>query len=158
MQRLRSGPLVAAGTLLGIGMGGFLDGIVFHQILQWHQMLSSWIPPVDLVSAKVNMVWDGLFHAVTWTTTMLGILLLWRATKRDDVPRSSRVLGGAMALGWGSFNGVEGLVDHQVLGVHHVHPGDGQLTWDLLFIASGVLLVTIGVLLVREGRRRVAGA
>ncbi|CAN5891134.1 DUF2243 domain-containing protein [soil metagenome] len=150
------GPLVAAGTLLGIGMGGFLDGIVFHQILQWHQMLSSWIPPFDLVSSKVNMVWDGLFHAVTWTTTMVGIALLWRATKRADVPRSNRVLCGSMALGWGAFNGVEGVVDHQILGVHHVHPGDGQLSWDLAFIASGVFLVVAGVSLVRAGRERAA--
>ena len=27
-------PLLAAGALLGIGMGGFVDGILFHQILQ----------------------------------------------------------------------------------------------------------------------------
>jgi uncharacterized membrane protein len=26
--------------LLGIGLGGFFDGIVLHQILQWHHMLS----------------------------------------------------------------------------------------------------------------------
>ena len=43
-------PLVTAGILLGIGLGGFVDGIVFHQILQWHNMLSARIPPVDLVS------------------------------------------------------------------------------------------------------------
>ncbi len=154
IDRLRFGPLVAAGALLGIGMGGFLDGILLHQILQWHQMLSSWIPPVDLVSAKVNMVWDGLFHAVTWTTTFLGIVLLWRATKRSDVSRSSRVLCGSMTLGWGSFNSVEGLVDHQIIGVHHVHPGDGQLIWDLAFIASGVLLVAVGGILIRGARDR----
>ena len=27
--------------VLGIGLGGFLDGIVLHQILQWHHMLTS---------------------------------------------------------------------------------------------------------------------
>ena len=31
----------APGILLGIGLGGFVDGIVLHQILQWHHMLSS---------------------------------------------------------------------------------------------------------------------
>ena len=136
-------------------MAGFLDGIVFHQILQWHQMLSSWIPSVDLVSSKVNMVWDGLFHALTWMTTFAGIVLLWRAAIRADVPRSSRVLGGSMAMGWGAFNGVEGLVD-QVLGVHHVHPGAGQLGWDLAFLASGVLLVALGVVVIHAGKRRLS--
>ncbi len=28
------------GLLLGIGLGGFVDGIVLHQILQWHHMLT----------------------------------------------------------------------------------------------------------------------
>jgi uncharacterized membrane protein len=26
--------------LMGIGLGGFIDGIVLHQILQWHHMLT----------------------------------------------------------------------------------------------------------------------
>jgi uncharacterized membrane protein len=30
----------APGLLLGIGLGGFVDGIVAHQILQWHHMLT----------------------------------------------------------------------------------------------------------------------
>jgi uncharacterized membrane protein len=25
---------------MGIGFGGFIEGIVLHQILQWHHMLS----------------------------------------------------------------------------------------------------------------------
>jgi uncharacterized membrane protein len=31
----------APGILLGIGLGGFVDGILLHQILQWHHMLTS---------------------------------------------------------------------------------------------------------------------
>lgn len=37
-------PLIAAGAALGIGMGGFLDGIVLHQLLQVHNMLSAKYP------------------------------------------------------------------------------------------------------------------
>jgi len=29
----------AAGLLFGIGLGGFLDGIILHQVLQWHRNL-----------------------------------------------------------------------------------------------------------------------
>jgi len=36
-------PLIIAGLLLGIDLGGFADGILFHQILQIHNMLSAWI-------------------------------------------------------------------------------------------------------------------
>ena len=50
-----SSPLIASGILMGAGMGGFVDGIVFHQILQLHNMVSGWLPPSNLVDAKVNM-------------------------------------------------------------------------------------------------------
>ena len=64
-QRPHHGALIAAATLLGIGLGGFADGILLHQILQWHNMLSSRVAPTDLIAMKYNMVWDGLFHAFT---------------------------------------------------------------------------------------------
>jgi uncharacterized membrane protein len=35
---------VSAGIFFGLGLGGFFDGIVLHQLLQWHHMLSSWYP------------------------------------------------------------------------------------------------------------------
>jgi uncharacterized membrane protein len=59
---MNRGPLIAAGTLMGTGMGGFVDGILFHQVLQIHNMLSAKLPPNTLINAKVNMIWDGLFH------------------------------------------------------------------------------------------------
>jgi predicted membrane protein DUF2243 len=59
-----------AAVLLGIGLGGFVDGIVLHQIFQWHHMLSNWIPPITMEAMHINMVWDGLFHAVVWLVTL----------------------------------------------------------------------------------------
>ena len=35
-----TGRVRTAGIVLGIGLGGFFDGIVLHQILQWHHMLT----------------------------------------------------------------------------------------------------------------------
>lgn len=149
--RAHVGPLVSAGTVMGVGLGGFVDGIVLHQLLQWHNMLSSKIPPVDLVTMKTNMVWDGLFHCLTWIMTVVGLGLLWRAAGRADVPWSGRVFVGALLLGWGLFNFVEGVIDHHILGLHHVHPGSGELAWDLGFLASGVLLIVVGGLMIRRG-------
>ena len=31
----------SAGGLFGLGLGGFFDDIVMHQVLQWHHMLST---------------------------------------------------------------------------------------------------------------------
>jgi uncharacterized membrane protein len=154
---LKRGPLVAAGLVLGVGLGGFFDGILLHQILQWHNMLSSQVPPIDLVSMKYNMVWDGLFHALTWTMCAVGVGLLFRAGRRADVAWSGRTLVGSMFGGWGLFNLVEGVIDHQLLGIHHVHPGEQQLAWDLGFILVGGLgFMLLGYLLASTRHRDVA--
>jgi uncharacterized membrane protein len=140
----RTRPLVGAGLLLGVGLGGFADGILLHQILQWHNMLSSRVPPTDLVAMKYNMLWDGLFHAFTWMVTLGGVIALFRAARRPDVVWEPRVLGGAMLLGWAIFNLVEGVIDHQVLGIHHVHPGAAQTAWDVGFLAGSAVLALVG--------------
>jgi uncharacterized membrane protein len=157
VERPRRSPVVAAGILLGVGLGGFVDGIVLHQILQWHNLLSARVPPVDLVAMKYNMVWDGLFHAFTWLTTAAGLVLLWRAGARSDSAWSARLLVGALALGWGSFNFVEGLVDHQLLGLHHVHGSVDTAAWDLGFLLFGLLLVGGGFALIRRPVERRSG-
>lgn len=152
--RLRVAPLVRAGLVLGVGLGGFVDGILLHQILQWHNMLSSLTPPVDLVTMKYNMVWDGLFHALTWTMCVVGIGLLFRAGRRADVLWSGKVLFGSLIGGWGLFNLVEGLIDHQLLQIHHVHPGAHQVAWDAGFVVLGGLgLLWLGYLIVRRAGR-----
>ena len=145
-------PLISAGLVLGIGMGGFVDGILFHQILQTHSMLSARRPPDNLVNVEINMVWDGLFHAFTWTATAIGLWMLWRAVNRPDVPRRGRTLLGSMLMGWGAFNLVEGVIDHHILHVHHVVERLGPSIWDWAFLASGVLLIAVGYALVHADR------
>ena len=141
--------VVRAGVAIGIGMGGFVDGILFHQILQIHNMLSARISPDTLVGAKVNMVWDGLFHAFTWSMAALGVLLLWRARSGAAVV-PGRVFGGALLFGWGLFNLVEGVIDHHLLGLHHVIERLGTSIWDWLFLACGLALVATGRMLMRS--------
>lgn len=148
----RRSPLIAAGVLMGAGLGGFVDGIILHQILQWHNMLSARIPPNDLVSAKVNMYWDGLFHAAVWVMTVIGLFLLWRVGRRRDVPWSGRTFFGSLLVGWGLFNVVEGIIDHQLLGIHHVYEYTAdKLTWDVSFLAFGVVLLFVGWMLMHSG-------
>lgn len=145
-------PLIAAGVLLGVGLGGFIDGIVFHQLLQLHSMLSGVLPTDTLVNAKINMVWDGLFHSLTWLMTALGIATLWSAGARADVPWSGRTLLGGMFAGWGAFNLIEGIIDHHILGIHHVVERLHLSAYDYAFLASGLLLLLIGWMLLRASR------
>ncbi|MFC4149406.1 DUF2243 domain-containing protein [Micromonospora mangrovi] len=141
-------------TILGVGLGGFADGIVLHQVLQWHHMLSSTgtdrigikAYPVDTVPGlQMNTLWDGLFHVVTWVAVLTGLALLYsRVTRsRGRLWRSPALWGWAL-VGWGLFNLVEGIVDHQILGIHHVHGGPHQLAWDLGFLVLGALFVGAG--------------
>jgi uncharacterized membrane protein len=151
-EPLHRGGLIAPGALLGIGLGGFLDGIVLHQLLQWHHLLSDVVAPLDVISIKYNMVWDGLFHAFTWLMTVVGLGLLWRAGLRPNVPWSTPTFVGSLAVGWGSFNVVEGVIDHHVLRIHHVHPGIDQFAWDLGFLVFGALLMIAGWALIWQAR------
>lgn len=146
-------PVITAGIVLGIGLGGFFDGIVLHQILQWHHMLSNVRPLTTISNIDLNMLWDGLFHAFDWVVTFLGIVLLWQAVKRDDAIKSSKTFFGSLIIGFGLFNLVEGLIDHQILGIHHVKPGPNQLAWDLGFLFVGALLVAIGTLMIQRNKQ-----
>jgi uncharacterized membrane protein len=116
--------------------------------------LSSVTPPTDLVAMKYNMVWDGLFHALTWTMCAIGVTLLFRAGRLPNAAWSGKLLVGSLLGGWGLFNFVEGLIDHQMLGIHHVHPGEHQLAWDMGFVILGGLgLMLLGYVVARSGRQ-----
>jgi uncharacterized membrane protein len=149
--------LLVAAVLLGLGLGGFFDGIVLHQILQWHHLVSAVNPPATLEDLELNTLADGLFHAGTWVVTVAGVFVLATANGQRTAPGVGRSLVGGALVGWGLFNVVEGLVDHQLLGIHHVREGAGvnETAWDLAFLAFGGLLVLGGWLLTRSDQPRV---
>ncbi|MCW7987405.1 membrane protein [Streptomyces platensis subsp. clarensis] len=150
------------GVVLGVGMGGFVDGILLHQLLRWHHMLSStnqdrigvkYYNPHTVSGLEMNTLWDGIFHTVCWISVLLGLAILYsRVTHNRLRVWTSRVLWGWMLVGWGLFNLVEGVLDHEILGIHHVYAGDDQVWWDIGFLVLGALLVAGGYLLQRGGR------
>lgn len=146
------GAVVLAGQLLGCGLGAFFDGILLHQILQWHSMLSSVREPVDLVSMKYNMLWDGMFHAFAWSVTVAGVVVLWLGARKPEVKLSTPAFAGSALLGWGLFNAVEGAINHHWLGIHHVHPGQNELVWDIGFVLWGLSMAGVGGAMVKRAR------
>ena len=142
--------MFTAGILLGIGLGGFVDGIVFHQILQTHSMLSARVPRTSVANLEINMFWDGIFHAAVWVLTAVGIALLWRAGAHRVVRWSGSGFVGALFVGWGLFNLVEGLIDHHVLHLHHVVEGNGVSLFDYAFLGSAIVFIVGGWLAVRS--------
>lgn len=148
---LSSVPLMAASTVLGIGLGGFVDGIVLHQLLQWHEMISNKISPTNYINKSVNMFWDGIFHAFAFLVTLTGVILLWKISRRKDINRSGNLLAGGMVFGWGLFNLLEGLADHQVLKLHNVREvATNKEAWNFGFLALSIILIIAGLLIAKR--------
>ena len=146
--------VLTPGTVLGVGLGGFADGILLHQIAQWHSMASAVLPPTTMHAMQRNMMWDGVFHAVTWMITVTGVFMLWHAAHGNRLPQSRRRFTGELMLGWGGFNLVEGIVDHHVLELHHVRDLPMHVPlYDWLFLAFGGLgFLLIGWTLSRSAK------
>jgi uncharacterized membrane protein len=144
-------PLFAAASILGIGMGGFIDGIVLHQILQWHEMLTAKLPADTFVTKSVNMFWDGIFHLFTWLIVLLGIILLWKVMTRPNTLKSGRLLIAGLLFGWGLFNVAEGSINHNLLGLHNVNEFSANSDlWNNGFLVLGLIQLTGGWLLCKK--------
>ncbi len=142
----------APAFLMGLGLGGFIDGIVLHQILQWHHMLTdTGDHPMSTVDGlEANTLADGFFHLSTWVLVLAATVLTVRAWQRDELAPPWRAHFGLMLAGWGVFNVVEGLIDHLLLGIHHVRDDlGGPLGWDVGFLVFGALLIAGGLALAR---------
>jgi len=152
----------SAGILFGLGLGGFFDGIVLHQILQWHHMVTSAGYPADSVAnLEINTLLDGLFHASTYLFVVAGLVILWRHAHLTHVTWSTKLLAGTVLMGFGTFNLVEGVVDHHLLGLHHVNetvPPEQWLYWDIGFLIWGALMLIGGWALKRAGGAQTEGA
>lgn len=108
-------------------------------------------PAGTIAGLEANTLADGFFHLATWVLVVAGMTMTLRAWQGDELapPWSQHV--GMLLLGWGTFNVVEGLVDHQLLGIHHVRDDlGGPLGWDLGFLAFGLVLMLVGSSLARQ--------
>jgi uncharacterized membrane protein len=133
-------PRSRAGFILGLGLGGFLDGILLHQIAHWHNMVSARVPPVTRDALRTNMRWDGVFHAAVWLLTIVGVYRLLADARGGRELPDVRGLTGQLLFGWGVFNLVEGLIDHHVLSLHHVRDLPVHLpVYDWVFLLVGGL-------------------
>jgi uncharacterized membrane protein len=130
-------PTKAPGLLMGLGFGGFVDGIVLHEILQWHHMISNAEPTDTLAGLELNVVADGFFHVGTWLLVMAGTILTVRSWRQ-----------GRLAPNWSFHLGL------LLLGVHHVRDDlCGPRSWDIGFLVFGVVQIVVGWLIHRRGAR-----
>ena len=112
-------------------------------------------PQQTLAGLEANTLADGFFHVATWLFLLAASVMAISSWQRGRLAPSWSFHVGLMLAGWGIFNLVEGLVNHQVLGVHHLRDDLGApLSWDIGFLVLGALLVAGGWLLHRRGAAR----
>jgi uncharacterized membrane protein len=141
---------------MGVGLGGFVDGILFHQVLGWHHMLSATAGRgVDEPDGlRANLIADGIFHSATWLVVFTGFVMLVFAWRDGRLAPPVKVHVGLLMMGWGGFNLVEGVVNHHLLCVHHVRDDvSDPLWWDIAFLAVGAALLAVGSVLSRVTTR-----
>lgn len=141
--------LINTGSFIfGFGFLGALDGIIFHQLLQWHSVYMATDRTGQIMS-------DGIFHFAVTITLIIGGVLLWLAGNPSNLSKGVRLLVGWFLIGGGVFNLVEGIINHHLLQIHRVKPGDpNALAYDLAFLASGLLLFIIGYLIKQRKDRQ----
>ncbi len=147
-------PLVRAGVVLGAGFGGLADGIVLHSILGWHHLICSGATltcqPTSIDQLKRENTQDGYFDLVLYLVLLAGTAMLFRAARLAGPAGKGGVLLGSILAGGGLFNFLEGLINHQILGLHHVLPGSPhQFLFDMLYLANGILFFIIGAWFIR---------
>ncbi|MBS4172258.1 DUF2243 domain-containing protein [Bacillus sp. FJAT-49736] len=124
--------------IFGMGIIGMLDGILLHQIFQFHS--------VYMYTNRFNqIVSDGIFHLFVTIIVFVGGYLLW-SSEREKLTNPNLTFWSGFLFGSGIFNLVEGIVDHHVLGIHHVYYyTDRVLFYDLLYDGFSLILIVVGL-------------
>lgn len=106
------------------------------------------------------MIWDGWFHAAVWLVTVVGIYRLLGDARRGARLPGDKAFTGLLILGWGLFNLIEGVIDHHLLGLHHVRDLPAHVPlYDWLFLGiGGVGFILLGWLLARGAATSDPGA
>ena len=123
-----------ASFLLGFAMGGFFDGILLHQILQWHHLLSNIdVGPLGSLSAQVAA--DGIFHAIMYVIAAAGLIELYRARSATATGTALRPRWGHFWIGFGAWHIIDALLSHWITGIHRIKmDAENPLVWDLAWL------------------------
>jgi uncharacterized membrane protein len=130
--------------VLGVSIGGLVDGVVLHQVLQWHHLWSARRDDSTVDGLEANTLLDGIFHLATLGVLALALALL--VGRRLD----RRPLVGLGLVGWGLFHVVDQLLFHLALEAHHIRMGvENEALYDWGFFAIGLVLIAVGATLLR---------
>jgi uncharacterized membrane protein len=140
--------------LIGIGIAGLIDIIIFHAILQWHHTSSHKIIPNTIESLQMNILHDGVFLAFSLIITIFGIIFLWysqNSKDKDYLLSYKRSFIGLVFIGFGGFNTIEGIINHHILQMHHVIEVADPFMFDLTFLViGGLVFLALGTIMLKS--------
>lgn len=142
-SHLLRNPLRWPAVLLGLALGGFFDGILLHQILQWHHLLSN----VDAVrDLRMQVLADGVFHALMYVVAAVALVQLWHRRPALGQPGAGRTLWGHALIGFGGWHVLDAVLSHWLTGIHRIKVDSPQpLLWDLAwFVVFGLVPAALG--------------
>lgn len=113
------GQFLWAGGVLGFALGGFFDGILLHQVLQWHHFLSL-VSGDQFRDLRVQVLADGLFHVAVYLVALLGLVLLWRGRGGVTATDADRRLLASVLLGFAVWQFTDVIVFHWLVGIHRI--------------------------------------
>ena len=149
-----SDPVTRSAVVCGVGIGGLADGIVLHQVLQWHHLISDDTSAQTVAGLEKNTLADGVFHLAVLVVLIIGGAMLVRAVS-DTKSAWGRLAGGGLLLGWGVFNLVDEAVFHLALDLHHIRMVDDYVWYDVGFTLMGVVLILLGLRLLNGASNEV---
>jgi uncharacterized membrane protein len=120
--------------LLGFALGGFIDGILLHQVLQWHHLLSA----VDggTIPLAVQITADGLFHLLMYALALVGLWMTWRGRAALAQGAGGRTVASTALVGFFLWHLVDATVFHGVLRLHRIRMDTSHpLAWDVGWFA-----------------------
>jgi len=141
-----------AGLCIGLAFGGFFDGILFHQILQWHSLLSS-LDGEIFQDLRFRMLIDGVFHAAMYVVGIAGLALLWAGRERASLPGAGRRMVASLLIGFGVWHLLDAVLNHWILQLHHIRENENWLAWDLTLFLVGLCCLAGGIFVGRRGER-----
>jgi uncharacterized membrane protein len=133
-------------------MSGFFEGILLHQVLQWHHLLSL-VSGSAFRDPRVQVVADGMFHVLMYLLAVLGLVLFWR--RRTDLaePGRTRVLIGSFIAGFGAWNVADVGLFHWVLRIHNIRLDvPNPIAWDTAWLAIFGVLPLAGAIMIFKSR------
>ncbi|KAA2238029.1 DUF2243 domain-containing protein [Salinarimonas soli] len=142
-----STPSPAAGAwVLGFALGGFVDGILLHQVLQWHHLLSL-VPGEALRDIRAQILADGAFHVGMYAIAAVGLWMLWRRRGGFSGTGADRRVAAGAAFGFALWQAADTVLFHWLLGIHRIRVDvPNPLLWDIGWVVMfGVPPLLLGL-------------